>query len=467
MNPVRFLIIASIALCFVASTVKAQTVAEARELIETGECDEAIGMLEKIVSSKPKDADASYYLGMAYLCTGDKQKAIDAFLSAKKKGSRDAAFNLARLYLERYEIEDAEVQLADYRKLLKKAKKGTVDLSEGFDEKLDKINTMLDRVEKIVVVDSICVEETEFFKFYDMAKETGSLSSPSVLGDKVPYSLQTVVFETGDKRERIWAIENDDLSLSLVSAGPTYGGNWSDPVVLGNELGEGGDANYPFLMADGVTMYFANDGENSIGGYDIFLTRRDGDRFLEPTNVGFPYNSPADDYLLVIDEIRNLGWWATKRNAPADSIVIYTFIPSDTRENYSYDDPSRMSYARIDNYRDTWNGKDYTQKKTDKALNRGGSEPVDFVFSFQGKTYNTLEQFKNSKARQRIQQYFKELQTLEQQKEKLESLRVNYKQTHSKAIARQILDLEQDILRKEQSLKKLKNEVISLETLQK
>jgi len=28
---------------------------------------------------------------------------------------------------------------------------------------------------------------------------------------------------------------------------------------------------YPFLMADGVSLYFAADGEESLGGLDIFI----------------------------------------------------------------------------------------------------------------------------------------------------------------------------------------------------
>ena len=48
-------------------------------------------------------------------------------------------------------------------------------------------------------------------------------------------------------------------------------GSWEQPEPLGDVLNEGGDANFPFLMSDGVTLYFANDGENSLGGYDIFI----------------------------------------------------------------------------------------------------------------------------------------------------------------------------------------------------
>ena len=39
--------------------------------------------------------------------------------------------------------------------------------------------------------------------------------------------------------------------------------NWSDPEPL-NTLNEQGNVNYPYLMADGVTLYYASDGEGSL-----------------------------------------------------------------------------------------------------------------------------------------------------------------------------------------------------------
>ena len=44
---------------------------------------------------------------------------------------------------------------------------------------------------------------------------------------------------------------------------------WSEPESL-TSLNEQGNVNYPFLMSDGITLYYASDGEGSLGGYDIF-----------------------------------------------------------------------------------------------------------------------------------------------------------------------------------------------------
>lgn len=50
-------------------------------------------------------------------------------------------------------------------------------------------------------------------------------------------------------------------------------GKWSDIIPLPNGVNTEQDEAYPFFLNDGVTLYFASNGEGSIGGYDIFITR--------------------------------------------------------------------------------------------------------------------------------------------------------------------------------------------------
>ena len=82
------------------------------------------------------------------------------------------------------------------------------------------------------------------------------------------------------------------------------------------------------MLSDGSTLYFAAEGdiENALGGLDIYMTRRDETgAFFSPTNVGMPYNSPYNDYMMAIDDAAGLGWWATDRNAPDGMVTVYIF----------------------------------------------------------------------------------------------------------------------------------------------
>ena len=73
---------------------------------------------------------------------------------------------------------------------------------------------------------------------------------------------------------------------------------WSLGKPLPGCINASGNANYPYVLSDGVTIYYASDGDGSMGGYDIFVTRynTNTDTYLVPENVGMPFNSPYNDY---------------------------------------------------------------------------------------------------------------------------------------------------------------------------
>lgn len=452
----------------ISYTSVAQTITQAKEMIEEGDCSGAIEVLKQVVKSKPKDAEASYLLGTAYLYDGDKNMAEEEFLSAQKKGSLPAIYQLADIELNRYNVNKAQTYIEEYRKGLKKAKKGTVNLSEDFDNRLDKISAMLDRVEKIVILDSIEVDADTFFKQYGLAETSGTFNLPAVLPKGFISADPTVVFETGDNRERIWATEADDNTFHIVTSKALINGKWTEPTFTGGQLNEGGDANYPFLMPDGVTLYFANDGENSLGGYDIFITRRDGEEFLQPTNIGFPYNSPYDDYLLAIDESRGLGWWATNRNGHKDYVTIYTFIPSDIRINYEIDNPELAALARIESFKATWEGKDYTsQQREARRLPEkvtSTDDPPLFSINIPGKgIYSSLNQFKSNTAANMMKQYLVSRSQLEDLEKELSKARIKYRTNRTAEVSGKILEMEKEVESKRSTLSVLRKDIISSE----
>lgn len=81
-------------------------------------------------------------------------------------------------------------------------------------------------------------------------------------------------------------------------------GEWSAPQNLGPEINTPYDEDAPFLAIDNKTMYFASNGPQSMGGFDIFLTvRSDDGHWSPPVNLGYPLNTTADDiyYTTTVD----------------------------------------------------------------------------------------------------------------------------------------------------------------------
>lgn len=72
-----------------------------------------------------------------------------------------------------------------------------------------------------------------------------------------------------------------------------YGNGMSVGSVINTRFNEG-----PIYMhPDGETMYFASQGHNSIGGYDIFVSYKKQGQWLAPVNMGYPINTPYDDFI--------------------------------------------------------------------------------------------------------------------------------------------------------------------------
>lgn len=185
-------------------------------------------------------------------------------------------------------------------------------------------------VDRVIIVDSVVVDKKDFLKAYPIAADMGSLTL-SEKGDIVQYQTQLngmVLYpvhatDSTDLQIMRYYLENDRLTEGEAIEG----------------LGIEGDVNYPFLMPDGQTFYFAARCDEGYGNYDLYVTRYDSDskQFYQAENMGFPYNSYANDYMLVIDEAANLGWFASDRYQPHGKVCIYTFIPNESRQTIDYE----------------------------------------------------------------------------------------------------------------------------------
>ncbi len=100
---------------------------------------------------------------------------------------------------------------------------------------------------------------------------------------------------------------------------------WTVPVPLGEALLSPGNDIGPMLSPDGNTLYFASDGLYGVGGYDLYKSVWDADRgaWGAPVNLGFPYSSPSDDFLLVNTDDGNYTIFASNRGCSKDSVYVY------------------------------------------------------------------------------------------------------------------------------------------------
>lgn len=355
-------------------------------------------------------------------------------------------------YMNRYQFDQAEELINDNIKRLKRRRQPTTTEEEQLQE-VQKMRSMMRATERLTVIDSIVVDKKTFLNRIKLSEESGTLHTCAELFHQTDSDQCTAyVSELGNKT--YFAQRDESKKLRLYTS-DLVGGEWSQTRKI-SEL-EGDEAqNYPFMMSDGVTLYYAAKGSESIGGYDIFVTRYDMDenKFLYPENLGMPYNSPANDYMLAIDEFNGLGWFASDRNQPEGKVCIYVFIPNDIRKVYDtniYPPEDLAPLALLTRIADTW-GDQGAVKEARQRLQAVLTAPKevakkkDFEFVIDDKnTYTLLTDFQSREARDRMAAWIKNRQTMQQNQQQLQALRDRYAASNDgqrQALAPQIRQIE-------------------------
>ena len=337
-------------------------------------------------------------------------------------------------------------------------------------EHLAKLERMTANTQRIMFIDSIVINKQQFLNAYKLSSEVGRiLRYQDFKQDMQQPNAYAYINELGTRCYISQETADSTINLYLCE---TSDNGWSNPIELKgiNDEGEFQRVNYPFMMGDGQTFYFAAVGDEGLGGYDIYVTRYDADddQFLRPANIGMPFNSEANDYLYVIDEYTNLGWFATDRNQPVDSVCVYTFIPRQSRQTYSalgFSSKEILPFARIDRIADTWDDKEQfqaarqrllevTQRKTDKTI------VSDFLFVINDDVvYTRLSDFKANGNQQRFQQ----LTTMRKNYEHLVTTLERTRNHYSTATQKERNELCHELLAHEQQQQKLFVDIHNLE----
>lgn len=103
-------------------------------------------------------------------------------------------------------------------------------------------------------------------------------------------------------------------------------GNWSKAECLNTKINTDGNERSPFIHHDGKTLYFSSDKHLGMGGYDLFVSRRDanGD-WSEPVNLGYPLNSSYDEMNLVVSNDAVKAFISSQRLDGNGGFDIYEF----------------------------------------------------------------------------------------------------------------------------------------------
>ena len=108
-------------------------------------------------------------------------------------------------------------------------------------------------------------------------------------------------------------------------------GTWGKATPL--SINTNGNEKSPFIHPDNKTLYFSSDSLPGMGGFDIYLCRKnDKGEWGKPINMGYPINTESDEVGFFVSTDGRKGYFASNKLSGAGGYDIYSFeLPEDKR----------------------------------------------------------------------------------------------------------------------------------------
>ncbi len=144
---------------------------------------------------------------------------------------------------------------------------------------------------------------------------------------------------SADGRTIYFAAQRENTEgMDILQSTRDASGKWSKAVPV-KGINTPGDEKAPFMHSDSRTLYFAarqnaeGEGHRGIGGYDIFYSRMNEDgSWGKPKNIGHPINTDQDEHGLIVSADGRTAYFASNRFKGAGGLDIYGFeLPKEAR----------------------------------------------------------------------------------------------------------------------------------------
>ena len=208
--------------------------------------------------------------------------------------------------------------------------------------------SMMDFVSTPVVVAKHRFSLDDFFLYYPLPDRSWRRTPCQI--DSSSHALDKASYVPEGASEIFWSAEDKD-GIRNIYRSEYQDTVWSAPALLNEHVTSVADEIYPMMSLDGKKIYFASEGLYGVGGYDIYVSEWDeasGD-WSVPVNMGFPYSSPADDFLYADSPDGKYTVFASNRACSKDSVWVYVLEYDDMPVRHSVSDVDELlSLAALD-----------------------------------------------------------------------------------------------------------------------
>ena len=197
-----------------------------------------------------------------------------------------------------------EESLASYNSALEKAMADSLDSVALIEENIryaENGRNMMAFTDTPVVEAKHKFSIEDFFLYYPLPDKSWR-QTPNQLDTLGGQLAKALYFP--ESEDKICYSVTDSSSIRSVYFTEVMDSLWTVPILLDGVLYSSSDEIYPMFSADGKQMYFSSNGLYGVGGYDIYVSKwnETTSSWGAPMNMGFPYSSPADDFLFATSE---------------------------------------------------------------------------------------------------------------------------------------------------------------------
>ncbi len=133
--------------------------------------------------------------------------------------------------------------------------------------------------------------------FYCRLNSRGTWNSPKAIGkpiNSIQFDAAVSLTDDGNTAyfisERLNGFGRADIWVSY-----KQGNSWGKPINCGEMINTDGNETTVFVSGDGNYLFFSSTGHEGMGGYDIYVAKKNGDSWEKPVNMGYPINTVSDE----------------------------------------------------------------------------------------------------------------------------------------------------------------------------
>jgi outer membrane protein OmpA-like peptidoglycan-associated protein len=376
----KFVLLAIIIAC--SSSLFAQnakkSLKNANSMFENKQYKEAIPVYLEVLKLEADNAEANYKIGVCYLKSIHKPKALTYLEKANKVNpaiAPDFKFRLASAYHFNHKFTEA---MAAYKEYKLTVDKKDVEMLKTLDRHIFECENGIEYMKNPVKAKIQNMGSVINSKDEDFAPVISADESILVFTSRRPGSTGELMDETGRLHEDIYISYNKngswttpvnigktintdghDASIALSPDGSQIfiykddnggdifsskfdGVTWSKPEGLGKNINTKGPERSVSMTADGRTIYFTSDREGGLGGLDIYMSKKDKKgKWGEAVNLGKVVNTAFDDDAPFIHPDGKSLYFSSEGHAGMGMFDIYK---TQLQENGTWSHPENMGY---------------------------------------------------------------------------------------------------------------------------